>query len=216
MNFTASNKAVPGTFLAFAEPDSSGGVGNGGIWVSRDAGKTWRRISASLANTTQPIGLVLLPGKPFTVLFATSTGIYRSDDGGRRWNKNALGDNLVLALLASPLQPSLAYAGTADGIWKTSDTGAHWHRAFAASPSYPIVPGYDSTGDLYGYATTGKSYIYRVQTGRGMTRGTAPTSGGTAALSVDPTNPSRLYAAWSFPLRVYESNNSGRSWTKIL
>jgi photosystem II stability/assembly factor-like uncharacterized protein len=216
VTYIVSSPWVPNTFVALTQPDTtSAGVGHGGIWVSHSAGLMWTRINSELSSLT-PIGLALLPGKPYTVLFASQTGIHRSSDGGKRWTVDTLNNNIILSFVSSPLQRDLAYAGTTDGIWKTTDAGAHWSRAFAAPPSYPLVPAHDAPGDLYSYASTQSPYIYRVSGHKGLLRGTAPVSGGQLVMSVDPTDASRVYAAWSFPLRVYESNNSGRTWRKIL
>lgn len=212
----ASTPPLPGTAVVFARPDGQTGVGHGGIWITRDSGRTWRRINSSLANDI-PNGLVILPGRPFTVLFASTTAIYRSVDRGRTWTSNDLNGNPVLALAASPVRPRTAFAGALNGVWKTTDAGRHWSLHWPGPPTSPLAPAYDTVDDVYGYANAVKSYIYRMRDGtRGVLRGATPSSAGQLILEVDPGHPSHLYAAWSFPLRVYESTDSGRSWKKIL
>ncbi len=80
----ATNPKVPNVVIAFAGPDSNVGVGHGGIWASTNQGKTWKRINAARGNDAAN-GLILLPGHPFTVLFANTFNLWRSGDGGSTW-----------------------------------------------------------------------------------------------------------------------------------
>jgi photosystem II stability/assembly factor-like uncharacterized protein len=217
VTFLATNEKVPGAAVAFAEPDSTGGgIGHGGIWASRDWGRTWRRINAGLAGAFSPIGLAVMPGRPFTVLFGTSNGIHRSADGGRTWTTNNLGGTPVLSLALSARQPRTVFAGAANGIWESTDEGATWRRIFTGPPTSALLAASDSALDLYGFASLVHPYIYRLESGRHVMHGTTPVTGGQIVIAVDPTNAARIYAGFSFPLRIYESTNSGRSWRKIL
>jgi photosystem II stability/assembly factor-like uncharacterized protein len=216
VTFLAASKYLPGTLLAFAEPDSIHGVGHGGIWASRDAGRTWHRINAGAAKKFNVVSLALLPGHPFTVLFATTNGIERSSDGGKTWTNIGLESHFVLSLLVSHSQPDLVFAGADNGIWKSADAGRTWSLFHSGPPTSVLVAGSDRPDDLYGFASVTHPYIYRLATPSRVVRGTAPPGGGQIVVAVDPTDPSRIYAAFSFPLAVYESNDSARTWRKIL
>jgi len=224
----AVDPSVPGTVAAFALPDSGGsGVGHGGIWVSRDSGRTWRRVNTTAANSLQPIGLALVPGHPFTLLFATTAGFDRSTDGGRHWTVEAALGNGNLSIVVSPKDPRVVFAGSTDGVWKSTDAGAHWRLYWSGPPTSDLVPAYDRVDDLYGFASVNHPYLYRMldcprckcHAGSPCVeelRGTVPRTSGQLQMSVDPTDASRVYAAWSFPLRIYESKDSGKIWREIL
>ena len=59
------------------------------------------------------------------------TGLYRSDDGGRRWSKVAVPaqghDPDVMAVIGHPNAASVVYVGTHEaGVLKTTDGGETW------------------------------------------------------------------------------------------
>lgn len=225
----ASNSHVHNTVIAVAQPDNPAGIGHGGIWASTDAGRTWRRINTSLVGKSTN-GVVLLPGKPFTVLWANSQGIYRTANGGRSWKFSNLGQAQTLSLAASPLGPSTAFAGAGalgapgSGIWVTNDAGAHWQLGWKAPPTPLLATTSDIYRQVYGYASAAKPFIYLTspridkrplsQISRG---GIVPLSNAQpAVMAADPSKPGRLYAAYSFPLRIYESKDFGIKWKRIV
>lgn len=218
VTYLATNPNLRGTVIAFAEPDSSSGngVGHGGVWVSRNSGRSWQRVSSALASAFGPVGLALLPGKPFTILVATTTGIHRSSDGGRTWSVSTLGGHLVVSMALSPLEPHTAYAGASNGIWRSTDGGQKWAFFHSAPPSYPLAAAPDALNDLYGFAQGSHPYVYRLTSTKHTIHGTAPPCKGQVAMAVDPKATSLVYYGCSFPLRIYKSKDSGRLWRKIL
>ena len=70
---------------------NSGGTGSG-VYVSRDGGNTWNKISGhGLPAADHPIGKVAVavaasnPNRVYALLQDTTPGLYRSDDRGRSW-----------------------------------------------------------------------------------------------------------------------------------
>lgn len=58
-----------------------------GLYVSRDAGKTWRRVQGELAGV-QVAAIAVHPMKPELVYLGTpALGIFKSDDGGKSWQR---------------------------------------------------------------------------------------------------------------------------------
>ena len=83
--------------------DATDGKDLGGIWKSGDGGTTWKKLSAGLPARTQRIGLAVWAKDPKVVyavvqsdaegtsdimdLESKAGGVFRSDDGGERWNR---------------------------------------------------------------------------------------------------------------------------------
>ncbi|MBI3969141.1 MAG: hypothetical protein HY329_26165 [Chloroflexi bacterium] len=118
----------------------------GGILVRRseDAGATWRDVAPSDAHG--PIDVAVDPFDPQVVFLATSSGLWRTADGGGTWERLTRGleparraeGGLELynvgALAADPRDRGAYYLGTADfssrgvGVLATRDGGRTWSR----------------------------------------------------------------------------------------
>lgn len=60
----------------------------------------------------------------------TTDGVYRSQDGGRRWAQAGLEGEEITALAASPAAPGLTWAGTEpSAVYRTEEGGRSWKRA---------------------------------------------------------------------------------------
>ena len=68
----------------------SGGPGSQ-VWKSTDGGETWSKINEGLPKEMGKIGLATCrsnPGRVYAIVEAekSKAGVYRSDDGGKKWN----------------------------------------------------------------------------------------------------------------------------------
>jgi photosystem II stability/assembly factor-like uncharacterized protein len=163
------------------------GAVNGGVWRTRDAGRTWQPIFDG--EPTQSIGAIALaPSDPNIIYVASGEGlrrpdlsvgdgIYRSADGGRSWVHGGLTHGQQIPELAvDPRDPNRLFAavlghpyGASEerGIYRSRDGGATWERV------------------LYKDADTGGS-----------------------AVAFDPVNPQVVYAAlWQSRLGPWEDKN---------
>jgi photosystem II stability/assembly factor-like uncharacterized protein len=95
-----------------------------GVYKSIDAGKTWRKASAALANPKIK-GIVVDPSNPSTLYAATDGAIVKSADGGVNW-RLILGGNA--SILLAPSNPSRLYASTNAGLFRSDDAGGSWAR----------------------------------------------------------------------------------------
>ncbi len=208
----ATSPVVPHTAVVFAPSDGlNGGAGHGGIWVTTNDGQSWTRVNKARAFDALT-GLALLPGKPFTILFASPQATWRGVDGGRSWQVvKALAGSPTLSLAASTVSPSTVFAGLANGVWESDNAGATWRLRWPGGPTPVVRTAFDRADDLYAYIG---SHLYRLDGNRRIQA--ADIDGQPADVAVDPRDPARVYAAFSFPLRIYESNNSGATWKKIV
>lgn len=133
-----------------------------GIYRTEDGGVTWENV-LFLSDSTGAIDVVINPDNP-QIIYAsmwervrrfnrrdvsgTTTGIYKSEDGGDTWNKLTTGlpsgDLSKISLALCDAQPEILYAcivgstGTLLDIYKTENGGDSWSDLNAASEVIPV------------------------------------------------------------------------------
>lgn len=121
---------------------------NGGVWETRDAGRTWDPIFDS-----QPVGsigaIAVAPSNP-KVLYAGSgeadmrsdiaqgNGMYKSADGGKTWSHIGLTDTQQIGrILVHPTNPDIVYVAALGhpygpneerGVFRSTDGGKSWRK----------------------------------------------------------------------------------------
>ena len=124
---------------------------NGGVWETKDAGRTWLPIFDG-----QPIGsigaLAVAPSNA-RVLYAGSgeadmrsdiaqgNGMYKSVDAGKTWSHIGLADSQQIGrILVHPANPDVVYVAALGhpygpnaerGVFRSKDGGATWQRVLA-------------------------------------------------------------------------------------
>jgi photosystem II stability/assembly factor-like uncharacterized protein len=127
---------------------------NGGVWETRDAGRTWQPIFDA-----QPIGtigaLAVAPSDPRVLYVGTGEadmrsdiaqgdGVYRSGDGGRTWAHVGLGDTQQISrILVHPRDANLVYVAALGhpygpneerGVFRSSNGGRTWEKVLYRDP----------------------------------------------------------------------------------
>jgi hypothetical protein len=134
-------------------------AGGGGLWESRDGGRTWEPRSDD--QPTAAIGAVAFaPADPRVAyagtgqgeaLAALGVGLLRSEDGGATWRalvaRELLGAG-VCDLLVDPNDPARLLAATTAGLWASADGGHSWEPrlggrswAVSAGPGGEVLAG---------------------------------------------------------------------------
>jgi photosystem II stability/assembly factor-like uncharacterized protein len=139
-----------------AEPDVYYAcIEQGALLKTADAGRTWRELAAyARANDRwyRDIHKVVPAlSDPRRLLMSSGVGVYRSDDGGRAWEK-LTGDDFPIAypdhLIVSPDDEDTVFvsgAATSPDVWREThaarsvvmcsrDRGTHWHLAAEGLP----------------------------------------------------------------------------------
>ncbi len=125
--------------------------GDRGLYKTVDGGKTWKQILAK-GPYTGVTDVAFDPRDPDILYAAThqrhrtvwalvnagpETGIFKSVDGGQRWEQLKSGlpdaDKGKIALAVSPMKPEVVYAsielaGRKGGFWRSEDGGASWSK----------------------------------------------------------------------------------------
>ncbi|HET9033749.1 MAG TPA: hypothetical protein VFN25_12690 [Dokdonella sp.] len=121
---------------------------NGGVWESRDAGRTWQPIFDD-----QPIGsigaLAIAPSDPNVIYvgsgeadmrsdIAQGDGMYKSLDAGKSWHKIGLEDSQQIGrIIIDPVDANRVYVAALGhaygpneqrGVFRSTDGGTHWSR----------------------------------------------------------------------------------------
>ncbi|NBW36165.1 MAG: glycosyl hydrolase [Cytophagia bacterium] len=97
----------------------SGGAGCA-IWKSTDAGETWSKIIDGLPKEMGKIGVSVSranPNRVFAIVEAekSKAGLYRSDDGGKKWNLLSTDQNITsrswyyMEVFADPVNADVVY-----------------------------------------------------------------------------------------------------------
>jgi len=194
------NVIYVGSGEGLARPDLS--VGDG-VYKSTDAGRTWTHLGL---RDAQQIPMIIIDPRDANRVYVAALGhpygpnaergIYRSNDGGRTFEKilakdeNTGGSDLafdpknsdvVYACLWEQRQgpwENGAWAGTTGGIFKSTDRGATWKPLTRGLPAEGVVQ---------------------------------------ADIAIAASDPNRIYAtvATGQPVGIYRSDDAGESWTRI-
>jgi photosystem II stability/assembly factor-like uncharacterized protein len=218
---------LSGTFVATlvvapSQPSTVYAGTNHGLFKSTTRGRVWRKLSLPPGLVT---GLAADPERP-KHLYATveGQGVFRSTDGGRRWNgamTPARYGGYVATIAFEPLIRGGVYAGTADGIYHRV-RGGPWRRIDGG-----LMQGNRRVHD-FAFDTRNAGTMYAVtycaglfksrdagRTWRRINRGFVEPCRPPFSVAVDPLDSSVLYALTpGTGLGLYKSTDAGSSWRR--
>jgi len=113
-----------------------------GIYKSIDSGVNWERMmhvnnitpaenAAKIMHSPLPKFTIAIDPKDSTIYAAGMKNVYRSTDGGQRWNtiKSDFPDNMRINVLTiDPVHSNRLYIGTNHGIFKSIDRSFNWRK----------------------------------------------------------------------------------------
>lgn len=189
---------------------------------SHESGR-WQRLHTPFSGVRQ---LVADLEDSSVIYAATDQGLYRSDDGGKTWQRVPTGirpePETITAVAAVG---DRLFIGTLEGLWLSRDGGKRWQKATNGLPEriLPLViqvaPSHPSTV----YVGTERHGIFRSHDGgihwqagnRGLPHavGAAPVTP-VEHLLVDPTHEDVVYVATEVN-GLYKSTDGGEHWRPI-
>ncbi|REC62779.1 hypothetical protein DRF65_08120 [Chryseobacterium pennae] len=213
-----------------------GSVG-GGVWITENAGTTWRNTTdfavpnlatSTLAISPQNPDIVYAgTGEPFGNLDRiTGAGLIKSTDAGEHWtrllNTAAFGD--VGRLLIDPVDPNHLLVGTSKGIYMTQDGGTTWTQTFTGSTVGTTT--YSSAQDIV--ANSDFSAIYACVNTLGVLKSTDGGATWTKVfdplalskpvkrmeITVSPVNQNKIYLSCENG-SIYMSSDAGGSFQEL-
>jgi photosystem II stability/assembly factor-like uncharacterized protein len=189
----------------------------GGLFISHDSGGTWTPagLSGEVVRTVEQS-----PSSPDIFVAGTRSGVFRSADGARTWQRiSPEGDpelRNVDSLAIDPHNAHIIYAGTYHLPWKTVDAGEHWTAAATGmiddSDVMSLRVDASSSARIFASACSG---IYRSENAGAVwtkLQGIPFSSRRTQSIVQDVSDPRTLYAATTEGLWV--TRDGGESWTR--
>ena len=192
---------------------------DGGIFVSDDAGRTWTSSNGMRGQSIR--AMAAAPSDPKIIFAGALSGVYRSSDGGQRWEQisppNSSEIHEIESLAVDPKNPEIVYAGTWHLPWKTTDGGEHWKNikngVIEDSDVFSIIVDERDAHTVYASACSG---IYKSENGGDLFRkiqGIPSTARRTRVLMQDPVHPDIVFAGTTEGL--FRTSDTGQNWLRM-
>jgi photosystem II stability/assembly factor-like uncharacterized protein len=190
----------------------------GELFTSSDAGKTWRITLAMHGKSIRAFSLA--PSDPRVIILGALDGVFRSRDGGRRWQKISLSSHSIRnveSIAIDPENPDVIYAGTWHLAWKTMDGGMSWRHVREGviddSDVFSILLDQSDSQTVFASACSG---IYKSSDGGGhfeKIENMPFSARRTHVLRQDPNTPGVIYAGTTEGLWV--TSDAGATWERV-
>jgi hypothetical protein len=214
------------------------GIEEGGIARSRDRGESWQDISgpsspAAFPEYNDPAGILPYqmgkhedgrvyrdvhwvmrhPTRLETIYASTGIGTYRTDDGGKVWNKldYGMGRAYAIPMVNHAATPERIYLGAAEN----GPTSWKGHRTVRAGPYNTVRFSRDTSSDTGGARTQILRSDDAGRSWRFLTDG-LPTASGhmTCGFATNPQNSDVLCVAYTDGT-VYATRDGGDHWRQL-
>jgi len=206
---------------------SSAGMAGTGTWSIQGAGQVLYATplgekffrsgdgGASWQGSTKAGSIAVDPLASSTLYAATSSGAYKSTDGGQTWSRLALEEPALTLVAIAPSAPSHVYMASNLAVFHTENGGLTWSRILDAGPNpLPIIQSLavDPQNAHAVHATLSDRSVMRRENGRQWTALT-PLECSFGQLVFGSGLPPVIYARSCG--KVFKSVDRGGSWREI-
>ena len=192
---------------------------DGGVYFTYDGGTTWTNQAEMRGQSVRSMAVSL--SDPETLVAGTLQGVFRSTDGGKRWERISPEDSKeiheVQSVAIDPVDPKIIYAGTWHLPWKTTDAGEHWENIkqgiIEDSDVFSIIVDPLKPETVFASACSGIYKSLNAGTRFEKVSGIPNTARRTRRLLQDPTHLETVFAGTTEGL--YRSNDAGKTWSRL-
>lgn len=128
-----AGQAVFAIAFLLADPSTIGVGTRGGVWVSRDLGRSWTKIQRDGEPGPMPVmSLAFDPVDANTVYAGTTHLPWKTSDGGATWksiHEGMIDDSDVFSIHVDSKSPERVYASACSGIYASTTRGEQWRKA---------------------------------------------------------------------------------------
>jgi photosystem II stability/assembly factor-like uncharacterized protein len=236
--FKSADRGLTWDLLTAPKPVKKTPARRGIVAAKSKAGTAKKAVTAKApAKTVTPAdaGPVLIPAitekvkvLAFTedgrngILAGTDTGLYRSYDVTKGWEKLSLGESTnqgIFALQLSPQRPEQIWVGTEkSGLLVSNDDGKTWTKINATPEGIPISSiAIDPKRADHIYVGTVHAFYFSRDGGQTWTRGKGLPLGDYTSILIDPNNTDEVFisSALESDGGIYYSDNAGSKWKRV-
>lgn len=146
-----------------SEPDELVAGAVDGVFRSRDAGKSWERISPEGDGELRNFDSIAIDPKDAGAIYAGTYHLpWATTDGGAHWKQIHAGmidDSDVMSIVVDRADPKRVYASACSGIYLSEDRAADWRKIqgipYSARRTQQIVQDPEAPATVYAATTEG-------------------------------------------------------------
>lgn len=186
------------------------------ILTSNDYGMNFEKIPVNLNNPSfKYINQILVdPMDSDRIYLATSAGLLKSDDGGKKWNNISIyyGGENVRRIAINPKDSNIVITATNYGLYKSEDQAQTWKKTPEMNVPNCIVFGTADPDTVY--AGTDYALFVSRDGGDNWKEFTGFDLFGNKSIAVNPKNSGSVYII-SYGGKVYKSEDYGKHFKKF-
>ena len=185
-----------------------------GLGAAPAGAPAWRPDGPDGGSVPTP---VFAPSDPSRVYLNAWTAVFRSDDGGASYEvlPTRLGENVLVSLVVDPADRDRLLAIGCDSscrwVMRSLDAGRTWHPVFRDDATFPVIVRF---GAGAAFLLTQKG-LRRSDDGGATWIPSGLENPYIDGIWFDPRDPEMAIALTNYPVTLWRSADSGRSWAPM-